>query len=250
MNNTEKVLHYGECFGKHFCFTDKTPVTPDWRTYEHSYHLLRCLFIQSDRGDPPHQVGLRIYYLDVLYSTQLYRISRSLTSGDDEKEKELYSSLARLLSQLDKDKHLYEKIEKGDAKAVNIIVEEIKKLTERNLFSFASKYCFFHNEVCYPIYDSLAMGSLRFYADRDQKTETSKKHAWKEGLKKLEPFDYAVFKDVINQFKEAFELEISYKELDKYLWTFGRALGVGKKKKEMEIRAKRIPDDAILSLSE
>ena len=239
MNNTEKVRKYGKCFGKNFRFVDGTLVIPDWQIEEDKYRLLRGLFDQSDRNDRLDQVGWRICYLDLYYGTQLYRRHLQLDLNEG-----LYHGLARRLSELDNKEGLYQKIKSGDEKAVNIIAE---KLTTNHEFSFASKFCFFNNEDDYPIYDSKAMSSLRFYSAEDQKVEIPKHQAWKKDLKKLgSKLDYCVFKRVMYQFKEAFGLDVSYKELDWYLWTFGKAIDKATKIIK-EKRKGKIPKDVISS---
>ena len=246
MNNTKKVLKYGECFGKDF-LVDGTLVNPDWRIHEHRYRLLRDLFDQSNRDDPPYQVSLRISYLDLCYSTQLHWHSRYFDLNEG-----LYNGVARRLSQLDK--RLYQKIKEGDAEAVKIIAQGLTK-GSTNEFSFASKWCFFHNETAFPMKDTRVMGSLKYYKKLvKNKKDMSQKHPWVEKLKTLEDeFDYVVFKkEVIDQFIKAFNLDVSYKQLDWYLWTFGLAIGVGKKGEDRKKRENKIrkDTDVILSLQE
>ena len=246
MNNTEKVLKYGACFGKNF-LVDGESVNPDWRIDEHSYHLLRNLFLQSDRDDRPEQVGLRIYYLDMCYGIQLYRRHSQYFDPNEG----LYNGLARRLSELNKEKHLYKKIEEGDADAVNIIGRKL--IARKKEFSFASKLCFFHNETAYPIWDTRVRGSLMYYKNLVKSEEDmSRKHGWIKNLKKVDPelLDYRVFKRVIDQFKKAFSLNVSYKQLDWYLWTFGGAIGVGEKKEDRKEKENKISKDTILSLQE
>lgn len=271
MNNTEKVLKYGACFGKDF-LVDGESVNPDWRIDEHSYHLLRNLFLQSGRDDQRHQVGLRISYLDLLYKTQLYRTPKRLIPDTYKEGGKLYDYLAGRLLELNKKDKLYTKIENGEPRAVTIIATKLingepqvangiaKKLIKgREVFSFASKYCFFHNEDDYPIWDSMVIGSLNFYKGEVKKKfdeadiPIPKAHKkWTKELTSLQVCNYPLFRYVVNQFKEAFGLDVSYKELDWYLWTFGGAIGVGEKKEDREKRENKIrkDTDTILSLQE
>ena len=251
MNNTEKILKYGKCFGKNFYLKGDLPVVPAWKAEMDRYCFLRYLFKRKLDPSNVREVSRRINHLDLLYRTQLYRRIRT-PDNYEKRGKDLYDYLADCLLELDKGDNFYKKIENGEPKAVTIIAEELTKrkksikkkkpIKGQGEFSFASKYCFFLKRDSYPIYDSMAKGSLRFYSGEIPKVKTSKHCAWQQGLRKLESSDdvYDVFTQVINQFKDAFNLDVSYKQLDWYLWTFGKALKIEKEGKG------EIPDDAKL----
>ena len=91
-------------------------------------------------------------------------------------------------------------LEKGDINAV----EKVAKWNDKNLMSFASKFCHFHNKKAYPIYDSYVCVALKKLLE------------WKDKR------DYNDFEQAINNFrKEIMGGEVSLEDIDKYLWLFG-----------------------------
>lgn len=258
MNNTKKVLKYGKCFGKNFYLKGDLPVVPAWKAEMDRYCFLRYLFKRKLDPSNVSEVSRRINHLDLLYRTQLYRRIRT-PDNYEKRGKDLYDYLADCLFELYNEDNFYKKIENGEPEAVTIIARELTKrkksikkkkpIKGQGEFSFASKYCFFLKRDSYPIYDSMAKDSLRFYSDGIPEVKTSKHHAWKQYLKELGSADdvYGVFKQVIKQFKDAFNLDVSYRRLDWYLWTFGKAIKIIKDKHK-EKHKENPPRDVILSL--
>lgn len=70
-----------------------------------------------------------------------------------------------------------------------------RKNTELNFYSFATKYCNWHNQECYPIYDSFVEKVLLAYKRADNFSDFKVKY----GLSKH-----------------------SLKEIDKFLWIYGK----------------------------
>jgi hypothetical protein len=102
-----------------------------------------------------------------------------------------------------------EKLKRGDLSVIAEIARfEIKEKT-KTFYSFATKYCHWHNQTEYPIFDSRVHNSLVAYKRQDgfaEFTEEDLRH-------------YPSFKEVINSFLDYYSLSgISYKELDKFLW--------------------------------
>ena len=84
---------------------------------------------------------------------------------------------------------------------------------KKSLYSFASKYCSHHNPDAYPIYDSYVDEVLRYFRNTDCFTSFRT-----EELK-----DYKRFKEILMAFRTYYGLEqFSLKEIDKYLWQFGK----------------------------
>ena len=114
----------------------------------------------------------------------------------------------------------------GDKTLVNEIAQvRINEKSHRNFYSFASKYCHFHNPV-YPIYDSFVEEMLVHYQIKspfmvlsqgmNPKTKTHiRKH--------LE--DYGHFSDTLEAFKNKYGLQnCSTEEIDHFLWIYGHEL--------------------------
>ena len=97
------------------------------------------------------------------------------------------------------------------------LVDDIAKVkigdSEKNFYSFASKYCSHHKPLEYPIYDSYVEKVLLHF--------NKMYHFYpfhKNDLK-----NYSMFKTILIKFREFFKLEeFNLKELDKYLWQFGK----------------------------
>ncbi|GAG40741.1 unnamed protein product [marine sediment metagenome] len=91
-------------------------------------------------------------------------------------------------------------LEKGEISAV----EKIAKWNSWNLMSFASKFCHFHNKISYPIYDGYVSMALK------------KLLGWKDNR------NYNEFKQAINDFRKEIGIgEVSFEDVDKYLWLRG-----------------------------
>ncbi len=84
-----------------------------------------------------------------------------------------------------------------------------------NLFSFASKYCSWHDQDNYPIYDRFVDALLRAYRRKDKFMS----------FKNADLRRYECFKNIVSGFREHYGLQrFSFKELDKFLWLYGRQL--------------------------
>jgi len=103
----------------------------------------------------------------------------------------------------------------GDPKAVNKIAKIIINGKQKNFYSFATKYCNWHNQLKYPIYDSYVDKILRVY-----RKETKFYKFANNDLK-----DYTKFLIILTRFRDFFNLKsFNFKEIDKFLWTYGKEL--------------------------
>ena len=108
------------------------------------------------------------------------------------------------------------------------LVQDIQYLTisdtQKNFYSFASKYCSHHNPLEYPIYDSFVDEILRYFRNRDGFSE------FQDGDLK----DYVKFKSILINFSNFFGLnKYNLKQIDQYVWQLGKEYfpkNYGKKK--------------------
>lgn len=137
------------------------------------------------------EVLLKVSTLNDFYSTNIFKV---------------YPVAEHIVAIEDIDKRLKE----GDLS----LVEEIQNSgsNNRKFYSFATKYCSHHNPLDFPIYDRYVDMVLRYYR-RIDKFATFKN----EELK-----DYALFKETLVIFKEYYDLNYSFKDLDKYIWQLGK----------------------------
>ncbi len=123
--------------------------------------------------------------------------------------------MAKHIVKLDIDK----RVENNDLSVVSDIARITIRDKEGNnkskdFYSFATKYCSRHKPDIYPIYDSYVVKVLKYCRDigefNEQFTDASLR-------------DYVTFKKVILAFRKCFHLEqFSIKELDMFLWQFGK----------------------------
>ena len=105
------------------------------------------------------------------------------------------------------------RLKAGDVTLVNDIKQITINGTERNFYSFASKYCSHHNSLDYPIYDSYVDVVLRYFRNRDGFA------SFADGDLK----NYVHFKGALIDFRAFYGLEeYNLKLLDKYLWLLGK----------------------------
>jgi hypothetical protein len=106
-----------------------------------------------------------------------------------------------------------QRIKSGDLALVNQIAKVTISGSQKNFYSFASKYCNHHNPVAFPIYDSYVKKMLMHFKRVD----------------KYEPFKaedlkgYKRFVEVMNRFRAFYGLhEFSLRQIDIYLWLAGK----------------------------
>ncbi len=110
-----------------------------------------------------------------------------------------------------------QRLQAGDEKLVNELMGVDYmingKASHTNHYSFASKYCSFHNSDAFPIYDSYVDSILWHYKNAECFCI----------FKRNELKDYPKFKRIIRAFQRHFGLEqYTVKQLDQYLWQFGK----------------------------
>lgn len=137
----------------------------------------------------------------------------------------LYSTFVRSIHLVPMAQHIVQlKIDRQTegGTASETIVNEIARVKTvekgRVYFSFASKYCHFQNPGFYPIYDSLVAKLLIRYNRQNC--------FFHERLSSLK--DYPQFRGFIQAFRSQYGLnEISWSDLDKFLWRYGKDLENG-----------------------
>lgn len=109
-------------------------------------------------------------------------------------------------------------IKNADPTIVNLIavghgIPKPKGLGDRNFYSFATKYCSWHNKDEYPIYDSFVDKILIAYRNKDNFSTFND-----SDLK-----DFKRFKEIIADFRKHYNLtKHNLKETDKFLWIYGK----------------------------
>ncbi len=155
---------------------------------------LRQLWANFPENKDPVTVLLKIIALDCLYSTRLRTIEMR--------------PLARHIAASEIDALLSD----GSEHAVDIVTD---CPGVRNIYSFATKFCSWHNPSAFPIWDSYVDLALWRYR---QHCVFCPRHS--------RYFDtYAEFRTCVDAFRTHFGLQkFSYRDIDKFLWRVGRTL--------------------------
>ena len=150
----------------------------------------------------------RVIVLNSVYSTNIYL-------------KEMPTIVSILIK--------YEEVlneDSSDVSIVNKICDEIyNKLEEkRYLYSFVTKYCSHKKDMIYPIYDRYVEIMLKWYRDNGKVKEFTFSddalNSYKHDKKSFG--DYNSFKKIISDFQKYYAKNISYKDIDVFLWSAGK----------------------------
>jgi len=165
--------------------------------------VLTHLFQKFPRNADFGEVVVKTKVLNVLYNTQIRAVN----------------IVARHICSLAIDPDLTG----GKPEIVDRIAKVQLKDKTRYNFSFASKYCNWHNPTAYPIYDGNVEACLWYY----KKEGGSFAAALAErGIAfPRYGYDYPEFVRIVNAFRDGYKLtSFTYKQLDKLLWSLGKAL--------------------------
>jgi hypothetical protein len=155
--------------------------------------VLSELFRRYPRNYILRDVLIKVTALNSLYSTQIYAVVE----------------VAKHIVEADVD----DDIQAGRADVVDKIarVEVGEKI--RTNYSFASKYCHWHQPEMYPIYDSYVDQLLWAYRVQ-HKFET---------FNQADLRYYPRYKEIVESFRKSYNLtQFGFKNLDKFLWGYGR----------------------------
>ncbi|MGD0541819.1 MAG: hypothetical protein ABSB33_09910 [Tepidisphaeraceae bacterium] len=166
---------------------------PDFELYDAT---VRLVFNQWKANTDPRQVLAKVVVLNRLYSTNVYDVL----------------ALKRRILEVD---HIDDKLSSGD----HGLVEEIARVTvggkPRFFFSFATKYCAWHEPDKFQMFDSYVEWILWEY----------KKDFGFAGFGRTELRNYERYVAILKKFRSFFclpESELPPKLLDKFLWIEGQ----------------------------
>lgn len=169
------------------------------RGYTESDQLLGAAFSRNRSNIALKDVLLKVSLLNSLYRTNIYNTF------------EMIEHILRI--------ELDSALKSGSPQAVELLRRGhgIKRGdTELDLYSFATKYCHWHQPGLYPIYDSWVDESLAWLA-----CELNIRGKLRGGPLR----DFTLLKDMIDETKRALELPWKgYKKVDEALWIAGKAM--------------------------
>ena len=158
---------------------------------EESLRQLRAQFPKNT--DVPH-VLLKVLVLNKLYSTRVNDVD--------------VEPLARHIARLGIDSI----ITQGSLNAVDLITA---CPNVRRYYSFATKYCSWHNPTAYPIYDRYVDECLWSYKKQDHFATFHRQDLWY----------YGKLVEMVIAFRSHYGLDsLTFKQLDKFLWRSGERI--------------------------
>jgi len=141
------------------------------------------------------EVLLKVSSLNSLYNTNIYAVFE----------------VARHIVDLDIDQRLVA----GSTDLVDEIANVNISGKKRRNYSFATKYCSWHAPDDYPIYDTFVEQLIWAYQKQDSFAD----------FNRIDLKDYSSFKELVKEFRRYYSLvAFSFKELDKFLWLYGRQI--------------------------
>jgi hypothetical protein len=156
--------------------------------YGTNYNAIKKLVSAFPKNDNLEEILLKATVINFLYHTQIWNIF----------------SVAKKIYELKIDSLI-----DGDSPSEEIVNRIARG--KRNNYSFATKYCSFHNEEFYPMFDKKVKKALKGY-NRENKF----------GAKKTNFRNFKEYRNFILKFRKHFHLEtIPLCSLDKFLWLVG-----------------------------
>jgi hypothetical protein len=162
---------------------------------------LKELFAQFPSNTKLAHVLIKVAALNTLYSTNIFAV-RKVALAICAKGQEIDDMIAKAIPEV------VEMVAR-----VNVGAEQ----KGRYNYSFATKYCSWHNSEQYPIWDSRVDRYLYHLQKQDSFAPAFKKHDY--------IWTYSNFREVVIAFRRHFGLEqFSFKELDKFMYEYGGPL--------------------------
>lgn len=149
--------------------------------YGREYTLISAILNAYPLNDNIEEVAKKIAVIDVTNTTNISRYKKKLSLYD----------VAEVIVLQDIDSRLTI----GDPEGVNDIAKECKKKFNINLFSFASKYCCYHNTFVYKrddysIFDSVVSKHLSDYSNKTYQISKSQPEYWRTHIQYREFNEY------------------------------------------------------------
>lgn len=175
--------------------------SPDYGT---DYELITRAFRKFPLNKDPEIIAMKIALIDMTNSTHL-GVHRSQVSTSD---------LVKLIMSIP---DFDERVRQGDPELVNILAKNTGRI---NLFSFATKYCTYHNVDIYrnddySIFDSVVAKSLSRYSPIATAADITR---WRKA------YNYQAFSDCITEILDRNGIQIDFRrrKFDHYIWYTNR----------------------------
>ena len=130
------------------------------------------------------------------------------------------------LSQKIVDSNFDERVKNGDTSIIPELAKWTKKEFGKNLFSFITKYCLYHNVHCYnkddyAIFDSVVSKSLHKYISKeDYEILTGNKLRYDSFFKMKDEYNYDLYLKIIDFIIEKNKISVDnpHRKIDWFIW--------------------------------
>ena len=182
-------------------------------TYSDENRLIKSVLTRFPKNNNVEIVAMKAALIDVTNSTHLHQYKADINLLE----------LARLLTrpQLDFDN----RVKHGDE---SLVVDIAKNIGNKNLFSFASKYCFYHNSMIYKKddyakFDGIVKDCLPLYAQKYNVLYKNKKitTGTLETLRKT--FNYSDFNKIVKETLNGITTTNKIAKFDAVMWYYNRS---------------------------
>lgn len=169
------------------------------REYTIQEEILKNLFRKYPKNTNLDEIKVKIKTLNLYYSTHM----------------PLTDEMAERITKI---KNIDKKLQNGDIEVVKKIANKLKK---RARYSFATKYCSFHNPKKFPIYDTFVRKFIAKFYKENKEDLNEKLGNTKINEKILREYkNYKIYKKLIDIFIKNSPNSIKdYKSFDRYVWT-------------------------------
>lgn len=199
-------------------FTNEELETNAQKVREHKKYGIENFLIDGALKQHPENkdlsiVAMKIALIDLTNSTNLSKLLG--------REDGLYK-LAEKIIEVDFD----ERVKNGDLSLVEELSRWTKENIGKNLFSFISKYCLYHNLHChnrddYVIYDSVVGINLYDYISDEDYYKLSGRKLTKRSIAKLRnEYNYELFSKIADYILKENNITVdnAHRKLDWYIW--------------------------------
>ena len=173
-------------------------------SYGANFTMIHDVLNRFPQNDDRELVAMKVSLIDLTNSTNISKHIKKI-------------SLAEIAELIVRIQDFDERVSKGDPTLVSQLAKTNGSI---NLFSFASKYCTYHNVDAYgkddySIFDSVVQNALPLYVPNLKKSEISE---WRETC------NYAAFNNCIGQLLDRNDIHIPFRrrKFDHFLWYTNR----------------------------
>lgn len=181
--------------------------------YRSAAELMELALINNPLNNDIAMVSMKISLIDITNGTNL---SRNLGKNGG-----LYKLSKKIV-----ESNFDERVKKGDITIIEELARFTKQEFNKNLFSFITKYCLYHNIHCYnrddyAIYDSVLSKNLhRYISKEDYKLITGQKLTKNSFSKMKDNFNYELYLKIIDEILKQNNITVDkpHRKLDWFIW--------------------------------